>query len=59
MRGQSLVSGPASVVVRPGEDEEAGEGPGWGGGPQLAENREVNNYEQIDFDNVKLISIQF
>ena len=28
MRGQSLVSGPASVVVRPGEDEEEGEGPG-------------------------------
>ena len=43
----------ASVDVRPGEDEEAGEGQGWGGGPQLAENSEVNN-EQID-----LISIQF
>ena len=28
MRGQSLVSGPASVVVRPGEDAEEGEGPG-------------------------------
>ena len=28
LRGQSLVSGPASVVVRPGEDEEEGEGPG-------------------------------
>ena len=40
--------GPASVVVRPGEDEEAGEGPGWGGGPQLDENmRQVDTERQI------------
>ena len=39
----------ASVDVRPGEDEEAGEGPGGEGGPQLAQNREVNN-EKMDLD---------
>ena len=60
LRGQSLVSGPASVVVRPGEDEEVGEGQGEvEAARNLLASGESSGQEKVNKSTVKYLNLSF